>query len=159
MQEWWEETGYSSHLKPFPKWKSSWRKGDKCWGPFSWSALSGASEVTFQFIPHQNLRQTSSYFLKFVFIFPRGISKWRNVGNKWSWCENERICSVEKVGIFTGNLAPRIGLIVRNEFILTVGFRVQAETSHFCEEMQHISPLLLETMEHKLVFMLQGSLG
>lgn len=66
---------------------------------------------------------------------------------------------MEKAGIFTGNLVPRIGLIVRIVLILTVGFRVQAETSHFCEELQHIFPLLLEAMEHKLVFMSQGSLG
>lgn len=66
---------------------------------------------------------------------------------------------MEKPGIFTGKLVSRVVLTVRIELILMIGFRVQAETSHFCEEIQHTFPLLREEAEHKLVFMSQGSLG
>lgn len=41
------------------------------------------------------------------------ISEWRNVGNKWSWHENEWTCPVEKLGIFTGKLVFRVVLTVR----------------------------------------------
>lgn len=87
------------------------------------------------------------------------ISEWRNVGNKWSWHENEWTCPVEELGVFTGKLVFRVVLTVRIQLILMVGFRVQAETSHFCKEIQHVFQLLCEEAERKLAFVSQGNLG
>lgn len=61
-------------------------------------------------------------------------------------------------GTGTGRSVSRVVLAVRTEFILMVGFRVQAETSHFCEEIQPIFLLWHDEAEHKLLFMAQGSL-
>lgn len=66
---------------------------------------------------------------------------------------------MEKLVTFPGKLVSRVVSTVRTELIFTVGFRVQAETSHFCEEIQHFFPFLREEAERSLVFMSQGSLG
>lgn len=41
------------------------------------------------------------------------------------------MCPVERLGIFSGKLVSGVVLTVKDELILTVVFRVQAETPHF----------------------------
>lgn len=61
------------------------------------------------------------------------------VGNKWSWCENDWTCPVEKLGIFSGKLSPRIVLILRIEFILLTSVRKSSTSSHTCVKKLNVS--------------------
>lgn len=52
-------------------------------------------------------------------------------GQQKSSCGDEGMCPVEKLGTFNGKLVSGVVLTVKIELILTVVFRIQAETSHF----------------------------